>query len=176
VPADATAHQLRITIDEIRPPIWRRVLVPSRITLAQLHRFIQQAFEWSDSHLHEFEIGGVTYGTDEDDDSDERPVDERRTKLDAVASNGDRFQYTYDFGDYWVHRIEVEAVVPLDPSDAYPRCVAGRRAAPPEDVGGAWGYARFLEAIAVVLVARAARCRITPGEAPLLRRADVALG
>ena len=76
------------------------------------------------------------------------PVDERRTKLDWVASNGDRFSYTYDFGDDWEHRIEVEGVVPIDPDGAYPRCVAGRRSAPPEDVGGPWSYAGFLEAIA----------------------------
>ena len=148
MPADANAHQLKITIAEIRPPIWRRVLVPSRITLSQLHRVIQEAFGWWDCHLHEFEIDGVAYGIDDGEGSGEPPVDERRTKLDSVASNGDRFSYTYDFGDDWEHRIEVEDVVPIDPDGAYPRCVAGRRSAPPEDVGGPWGYAGFLEAVA----------------------------
>jgi hypothetical protein len=148
VPSDATAHQLKITIDDIRPPIWRRVLVPSRMTLAQVHRVIQEAFGWWNSHLHAFEIDGVAYGIDDGEGWGEPPVDERRTTLDTVASSGDRFRYTYDFGDDWVHRIEVEDVVRLDPSGAYPRCGAGRRSGPPEDVGGPWGYARFLEAVA----------------------------
>jgi hypothetical protein len=148
VPSDATVHQLKISIAEIRPPIWRRVLVPSRITLAQLHRVIQEAFGWWDCHLHEFEIDGVEYGIDDGEGWGEPPVDERRTKLDAVASEGARFAYTYDFGDDWIHRIEVEDVVPLDPRGAYPRCTAGRRCAPPEDVGGPWGYSGFLEALA----------------------------
>jgi hypothetical protein len=148
VSAARTAHRLKVTIDGIRPPVWRRVLVPSSITLGRLHQVIQEAFGWWDYHLHEFEIDGVRYGTDDDEGWGEPPRDEHRAKLGKVAAKGARFIYLYDFGDGWEHRIEVEDVVPLEPGTTYPRCVTGRRARPPEDVGGTWGYAEFLEAIA----------------------------
>ena len=67
------------------------------------------------------------------------PKDERRTRfLDAIASPGSSFRYTYDFGDNWDHRIVVEKVHPAATVNA-PACVDGRRACPPEDCGGTWG-------------------------------------
>lgn len=118
------------------------------MTLARLHQVFQEVFGWWDYHLHEFEIGGVRYGTDDGEGWGDPPVDEHRSKLGKVAPQGSRFTYLYDFGDGWEHRIEVEDIVPLEPETEYPRCLAGRRARPPEDVGGTWGYAAFLEAIA----------------------------
>jgi hypothetical protein len=149
VPAAAprTAHQLKITLVGISPAVWRRVLVPSGITLDQLHRAIQESFGWRDAHLHEFEINGDSYGVD-DGESDEPVLDERRAALHRLAGKGDAFTYEYDFGDAWEHHVAVEDVVAADPKASYPQCTAGRRACPPEDVGGAWGYARFLEALA----------------------------
>lgn len=149
MPARAkTVHQLKITIARIRPPIWRRVLVPSGITLARLHRVIQEVFGWWDYHLHEFEIDGIAYGMDDGEGWGEPPRDERRAKLEEVAPGSGRFVYRYDFGDDWEHRIEVEDVVPAEARGTYPRCIAGRRARPPEDVGGTWGYEEFLRVIA----------------------------
>ncbi len=147
-PAPKTAHQLKVTIDGIRPPIWRRALVPSDISLACLHRVIQELFGWWDYHLHEYTIDGVRYGIDDGEGWGDPPVDERRTKLATVAPKGSRFRYLYDFGDSWEHRIDVEDVVPLEAKTTYPRCLAGRRARPPEDVGGVWGYGEFLRVIA----------------------------
>lgn len=147
-PATKTAHRLKVTIDGIRPPIWRRVLVPSDVTLARLHQVIQEMFGWWDYHLHEFEIAGTRYGIDDGEGWGDPPLDERRTKLAKVAPNGSRFLYRYDFGDDWEHRIEVEDIVALEPNATYPRCVAGKRACPPEDVGGPWGYAELLRVIA----------------------------
>ncbi len=139
---------MKITINEIRPPIWRRVLVPSTATLAQLHQVIQELFGWWNYHLHEFEIDGVSYGIDDGEGWGDPPVDERRTRLGAVVAAGSRFRYVYDFGDDWHHLIEVEDVVALEPGTTYPRCLAGKRSRPPEDVGGPPGYAEFLRVIA----------------------------
>ena len=142
----ATAHQLQITIEGIEPLVWRRVLVPSTMTLARLHKVIQELFGWWDYHLHEFEIDGRRYGTDDGEDW-EPPLDERRAKLAAVTAKGTSLLYVYDFGDNWRHRIEVEDIVALDPTATYPRCIGGERSRPPEDVGGVGGYADFLDAI-----------------------------
>lgn len=146
--APTTVHQLRITIEGIDPPVWRRVLVPSSMTLARLHKVIQELFDWWDYHLHEFEIDGRRYGIDDGEDWDEPPLDERKAKLDKLAPAGTSFVYLYDFGDNWQHRIDVEDVAPLDTAASYPRCTDGARARPPEDVGGVGGYEELLEVLA----------------------------
>jgi pRiA4b ORF-3-like protein len=147
MPREASVHRLKVTIAGIRPPIWRRIEVDSDSTLADLHQHLQTAFGWWDYHLHEFRIGGTVYGIDDGED-DEPPIDETTVTLRRVAAVSSAFTYVYDFGDDWVHQVKVEAVEPADPRAAYPRCLAGRRTAPPEDVGGTWGYASFCEAIA----------------------------
>lgn len=145
--SEETVHQLRVAINEIDPPIWRRLQVPSRTTLAELHSVIQAAFGWWDYHLHDFNIRDVRYGTDDGEGWD-APVDERRARLDPLASPGESFTYTYDFGDFWQHSVEVEEVLAADPDQSYPRLVDGARARPPEDCGGPGGYAGVLEAVA----------------------------
>ena len=142
-----TVHQLKVTLKDIKPPVWRRVQVPSIITLADLHLVIQAAFGWWDYHLHEFDIGGIRYGIDDGEGWGEPPKDERRARLERLVPVGARFGYVYDFGDDWEHTITVEKVLPADPKVKYPTCVTGRRACPPEDCGGTWGYADFLDAI-----------------------------
>lgn len=143
----ASVHQLKVTIVGIKPPVWRRVVVPSRSTLAALHDVVQAAFGWWGYHLHEFEIDGVRYGSDDGEDWDP-PEDERRARLDKLTPVGSSFTYTYDFGDNWRHKITVEKVTPADPSMAYPICSAGRRARPPEDCGGVPGYENVLAVLA----------------------------
>ena len=143
----STVHRLKVALQEIKPPIWCRIEVPSGATLAQLHHYIQTVFGWFDAHLHEFEIDGTTYGLDDGEDWDDPPLDEGEVTLAEVAPAGARFTYTYDFGDDWRHTIEVEAVEDAAEGISYPRCTAGRRKAPPEDVGGAWGYQAFVEAV-----------------------------
>ncbi len=140
-------HQLKVTLERSRPPIWRRVLVQSNITLDRLHDTIQLAMGWSDSHLHEFRIGETSYG-DQDLLADFDVKNERTTRLGTIAPRPkDRLRYQYDFGDSWDHLILVEAVLPPDTEIHYPICVAGRRACPPEDCGGFWGYADLLDAL-----------------------------
>lgn len=139
-------YQLKVTLEGVSPPVWRRLLVPGGYTLDRVHRAIQYGMGWRDCHLHSFEVAGVQYG-EPDPDGELALADEQDFRLDAVAAKGDRLRYTYDFGDWWDHEIEVEDVAPADPEQRYPCCVAGERACPPEDVGGAGGYAEFLDAL-----------------------------
>jgi hypothetical protein len=142
---------LKITLRGLRPPVWRRVRVPRDITLRMLHRVIQAAMAWQDYHLHEFEIGDRRYGEPDDEalPGDERTYNESNVKLGALIDRGvERFRYVYDFGDGWEHEIVVEKALPLDPERPYPSLVTGKRACPPEDCGGVYGYLRLLEILA----------------------------
>jgi hypothetical protein len=145
----ASAYQLKITLQGIKPPVWRRVLVDSRSHLDHLHEVIQAAFGWWSYHLHEFDIGGERYGVPDPDDHWETPtVDEGFIRLDAVATEGSSFVYLYDFGDGWDHRVTVEKVLPAPTDTPLPSCIGGRRACPPEDCGGPWGYKNLLAVLA----------------------------
>lgn len=140
--------QLRIELLHIEPAIWRVVLVPDSITLVQLHAVIQDAMGWWNSHLHEFDIGGLRYGMiDPDWDDDPELINEARKKLLNVLGNRRTFRYLYDFGDSWLHRITLEKQLPLIKPQRYAVCMAGENACPPEDVGGAPGYFEFVEVI-----------------------------
>jgi DNA invertase Pin-like site-specific DNA recombinase len=143
-------YQLKITLKDIRPPIWRRVQVRSDATLAQLHWVIQISMGWTNSHLHSFNIQGNEYGVPmpEFDFDDMKVSDEQTVKLSKVIPGEKfKFSYLYDFGDSWEHEILVEKVLEVDPTFDYPNCLTGKRACPPEDCGGVWGYQNFLEVI-----------------------------
>ena len=145
--APTTVHQLKVTLLEIRPLIWRRLQVPSAINLRRLHDVLQAAMGWTQSHLYRFEVGDQEFG-EPDPDFDLPIRSAKSTPLRKVAPEpGVTFLYEYDFGDSWLHEIVVEKVLPPEPRVAYPRCLAGKRACPPEDVGGVTGYLEFLKAI-----------------------------
>lgn len=138
--------QLKITLDEISPPIWRRVLVSDNNDLYDLHAIIQILFQWEGYHLHEFKIKNLYYGEPEEEFQSYIIHDELDYKLrDFNLRPGSRFKYKYDFGDNWNHSILVEKVLPFDKIKKLPGLVDGKRAAPPEDVGGSWMYEQFLE-------------------------------
>jgi hypothetical protein len=140
--------ELKISLVESKPPIWRRVIVPEFLTLADLHRVIQIVMGWQTSHLHEFEVTGERYTEFEEDiqsgAGDSSAVTLRSLKLNRV---GRTFLYNYDFGDDWLHEIVVESFRPADKSVKLPVCVTGRRAGPPEDSGGVHRYEYLLEAV-----------------------------
>lgn len=121
--------------------------MPGEIDLGELHAIIQTAFGWTDSHLHEFEVGPDRYGTPDPDWGRDDVADESRAKLFRLAGEGEKFMYTYDFGDGWDHQITVDKVTAPEAGTRYPACTAGRRACPPEDVGGPWSYPDFCAAI-----------------------------
>jgi len=140
-------YQFKITLYESRPPIWRRVQVSSDISLHRLHKIIQTVMGWEDYHLHKFIVGDSCYGEPDpyyDSDMD----DDKKVRLsEVVLGEGHWFDYEYDFGDSWLHRVLMEKTLQPESGMKYPRLIKGKRACPPEDVGGMWGYEEFLEAI-----------------------------
>lgn len=145
-PAAKGVLSLKVTLRNTKPPIWRRILVPGSMTLADLHIAIQIVMGWHACHLHEFDVAGERYG---DPSTTDEVADERRLTLNIVVKAGiTRFAYTYDFGDDWEHAILIEKAPPAHAATAYPACIAGKRNCPPEDSGGTWGYAELLEILA----------------------------
>lgn len=144
-------YQVKINLIEAKPPIWRRLLVPTTITLGDFHHIIQIAMGWENSHLHGFFANGVRYETiDEEDDFDFGfpREDENKIKLSQVLQKeGDGLMYVYDFGDSWEHKIVLEKIQMVEGDVKVPSCIKGRRACPPEDIGGIWGFAEYLEII-----------------------------
>lgn len=139
-------YQLKVTIKGAKPPIWRRILVKGNTKLSKLHRIIQVAMGWTDSHLHQFTADGMYYA--DPDQELEGAENESRVTVEQVApEEKDKILYEYDFGDGWEHQIVVEKILPPEKGVHYPVCITGKRSAPPEDIGGIWGYQHFLEAI-----------------------------
>lgn len=151
-------YTLKITLKGSEPPIWRRVQLPD-CTLEDLHEVIQVAMGWDNAHLHEFEIKGRRFGPSSGgfgvdsmwamDRDDQEPSEE--TLLSDVAPSEAkkkfRFSYMYDFGDSWDHEIVVERMEHMDKPPTHPVCLDGKRACPPEDCGGVWGYENLLEVV-----------------------------
>ena len=141
-------YQFKIALRDISPQIWRRVQVWEDYTLDQLHRVLQIAMGWENYHLYEFRIAGAKY-RDPHPENEPEILNAKRTRIRTVLSCvGAAFEYVYDFGDYWQHDLTLEAILPPSPETKYPRCIAGERSCPPEDVGGAGGYEDYLIALA----------------------------
>ena len=144
-------YQLKITLRECKPPIWRRIVVRADMKLDRLHRVIQTAMGWSDCHLHQFVAGRVFYGVpdrERDDFGTETLNEKRYTVADLAPGAKQKFIYEYDFGDSWEHEVLVEQVLPPDADFKHPVCLAGANASPPEDCGGIPGYYDLLAALA----------------------------
>ena len=143
--------QLRITLNGSKPPIWRKLAVPSDILLAELHDVVQIAMGWTDSHLHQFKQGNeyfVTKETPWGEPTEMEGEDEEAVTLGEVCPKvKSKLIYEYDFGDGWEHTIEVQKIVEPEPGVEYPVCLGGKKACPPEDCGGVWGYDGLLETI-----------------------------
>jgi hypothetical protein len=137
---ESSIYQLRVVLLGISPIIWRRLLVRSDSTIADLHCTLQTAFSWSDDHLHRFLIHGKQYGVAYLDGITFRD-DPRLIKLSNLGLRvKEKFLYEYDFNDQWRHLIRVEAILPSESDQSYPVCIGGKRAAPPEDCGGPWAF------------------------------------
>lgn len=167
--------QFKIQIQNItKPPVWRRVVVPSETTFHMFHYIIQLAFGWENSHLYSFspkgygshpwiEVSDGDYDDDDDDDfdddddddydydDDDDDDDERKTAKEIKLSDifdekGQTFIYIYDFGDDWKHKITLEEIDKTNISPL-PKLIDGKGACPPEDCGGVWGYEDLKEAL-----------------------------
>ncbi|HSR54414.1 MAG TPA: plasmid pRiA4b ORF-3 family protein [Acidobacteriota bacterium] len=150
-----SVYQFRVALEKVEPEVWRRIVVPGTYSFWDLHVAIQDSMGWDDYHLHLFRIRdpesgemdqiGIpfdTYGEGpEIFEGWELPIAE------YFLEPGDHALYEYDFGDGWQHHVELEEITPRVGGKKYPVCLGGERACPPEDCGGPWGYADFLEAV-----------------------------
>ena len=145
-------YQLKIELEGIAPPIWRRVLVPGNASLSRLHFIIQAAMGWDNSHLHRFIIGKQAYSDPAFELEEFRGVpvldEDEALLMDIAPRAGKALSYMYDFGDSWEHRIKVEQILrgALSKGNIV-GCIDGARACPPEDCGGVWGYEGMLQAL-----------------------------
>ncbi len=144
--------QIKITLLGTKPPVWRRIQIRD-CTVAKLHDYIQAAMGWEDEHLHQFKFQDQYIGDPQivgDTLDDSSFLDSAQIRLSQIASfdaKKTRLVYEYDFGDSWMHEILFECLLEPEPGREYPFCLEGARACPPEDIGGVWGYADFVEAI-----------------------------
>jgi len=169
------AYQIKIELIDSKPLIWRRVLIPADVTFKRLHDTIQFSMDWWDYHLYEFEFPQDKLRITNDEEAYEEfkfysakyknkkpskkedphgtiagiietTVRQPQTvRIDKYLEKYKSFEYIYDFGDYWRHRIVLEKVMD-DYELGYPQILEGECACPPEDVGGLGGYEEFLEA------------------------------
>lgn len=160
MPAPKSIYQIKVTLNNSKPPIWRRFLVNENITLSKLHDILQTVMGWMNSHLHHFIINSEFYSEPFDDDFGMvETKDESRFKLNQFVNRaGFRFRYEYDFGDSWLHSLVVEKILPAEKGVRYPVCVTGKRACPPEDVGGVWGYKDFLKSSPTPIISNTKKC------------------
>ena len=137
--------KLRITILDIMPKIWREILIENDITFEELHKIIQIAFGWTNSHLYGFNINGTLFSVpDEEFESNNWDVNNKITEF--LFFKGHKCIYTYDFGDNWEHEIEIIDILDRE-NIQYPKCIAGERNSPPEDCGSIPGYEEIIEAL-----------------------------
>lgn len=145
----ASIVRLLITLDDVKPPVRRRVEVPLAIRLDRLHLVLQATMGWTNSHLYEIRARDVGWGLPDPDFGD-GPLDAKKARLvDVLEDIGTKtLKYLYDFGDGWEHTVKVERIADAVPGVAYPVLIDAIGRCPPEDVGGSWGYAEFLDTIA----------------------------
>ncbi len=145
VPVHVT-YQIKASLVGAADPIWRRLQVPGDISLAKLHAILQIAFGWKNSHLYQFVIDGIDFGTPNRRADFEPSEDERTYLLQDLLYIGLSFTYEYDFGDGWEVNVAVDAVLQSPSPVRQPFCTAAGRAAPPEDCGGLAGYEALVNA------------------------------
>lgn len=155
-PVTPVRFRVRVDLVGAQPPLWRRLTLPSNLTLNQVHHVLQTAFGWTDDHMHQFTLEtdrslprtqAILSAYEAANGADGVP--ESDVRLDQLlAKKDDKLRYTYDFGDDWVHLLRLEAVESRPATDASVRCIGGRRQGAPEDVGGIYFYDNLLAAAA----------------------------
>jgi hypothetical protein len=152
--SEPSVYQLRVVLRAVSPLIWRRVLVRSDTTIADLHMTLQTALGWTDEHLNRFVIRGREYGVSHDGGISFRDNPRHVRLADLGLRVSERFVYEYDFTDGWQHDLRVERIIlPLDPVRPSPVCMGGRRAVPPEDCGGPWAFLELRQRYSIISIA-----------------------
>lgn len=145
--------QFKVTLKGSKPPIWRRIQVPETYSFWDLHVAIQDAMGWCDCHLHQFEFGNrndrgnSVIGIPSEEDTVKVFFDRDEPIVKWFKAERSKADYWYDFGDDWHHEVKFEKILQCERSVSYPQCIAGKRACPPEDCGGIYGYEELLRVI-----------------------------
>jgi hypothetical protein len=146
--SEVNVYQVKVYLKFVEPLIWRQCLIPGDATFDEIHLMLQAIMGWENYHMHMFSIAGKRYGAPDNEELDMDLLNEAEYRLDQLITKpGDMIEYEYDFGDGWQHTLEVEAIRARQARETLPRCTAGERSCPPEDVGGIGGYHRYLEAL-----------------------------
>jgi hypothetical protein len=145
----ALLYQVKVTLVDAKPPIWRRLTVSSLTTLDRLHEVIQVAMGWEDCHLHQFEHQAVIYSSEELFEADDQIKNEAKYRLaDVLKQPKDQMAYVYDFGENWQHMIVLEKIVPMPRQHPRVVVVQAEGACPLEEIGGLDGYYYWLDVLA----------------------------
>ena len=168
--------QIKITLKNIEPKIWRSFLVSDSWTFDKLHRVIQKVMGWEGYHLFEFKVkkemktdmplslkkmsrmdsrtikssSYIRITSSDEGYLEENEKDPKKSTIkDYLNAEKQKIDYVYDFGDTWNHEIIVEKIIEknIENLNKYPICLEGQRACPPEDCGGTGGYERIIEAL-----------------------------
>ena len=152
--AAPSVYYLRISLADSEPLIWRDFLVPSNLTLENLHYVIQTVMGWENAHAHQFIADHTLYSDDIDDfDFEARAAnqydhnEQTHTLAQLLNSETSTIFYEYDLGDSWMHRIELKKIIPANADNQQIRCINGGQSCPPEDCGGIWGYSDLLNSL-----------------------------
>ena len=170
--SEPVVYQLRVVLRGVSPLIWRRLLIRSDSTIAELHATLQRVLGWSDEHLNRFVVHGREYGVSHDGGTGFRDDPRHIHLVDLGLRVCERFLYEYDFTDGWQHDVRVEHILPLEPRRYYPVCIGGRRAAPPEDCGGPWAFLELRQHYSVFRIADRLLELLTPLTVANDRRSD----
>lgn len=146
-------YEIKVSIRDTHPSVWRRLQIPEGITFHELNAIIQLAFDWCGYHAYNFEVGatlhdmGVFIELPELDDGwgDYETKNSKKEKIDKYFKEYKRMKYTYDFGDDWIHDIIIEKTVETDKKLTKPICIKAKMADLPEDCGGPYGYEELLD-------------------------------
>lgn len=146
------AYVIKIELQNVESPVWRRIIIPAEIRFWRLHQTIQYAMGWKNYHPHEFNFPSQRLSVTNNDDeceylgSDMEIRSSEKMKLGEILEQPGLMEYVYNFGDYWVHQLTLEEIRDDYPV-GYPQILAGAGDCPPEDVGGPGGYAEFLKTL-----------------------------
>ncbi len=147
IPFGPTVHVLKVTLREVKPAVWRRIVVKSETPLPKLNLVLERVMGWDGYHLHMFDAGGILFGVP-DEDADYVINEKAATVKHVLPRVGSSLRWDYDFGDGWEHDVVVEAIESPQEGKRYPVCLDGERACPPEDCGGVGGYEELLRVLA----------------------------
>jgi hypothetical protein len=136
-------YSIEIVLSGLEPKIWRTIDVTSKIKLVDLHRILQTAMGWTNSHLHYFEMNQIRYAPIEFEI--ENAENSRTIRTDKILTEiNDSMIYVYDLGDCWTHTITIKEIKPASTSKTVAVCTGGARRCPLEDSGGVSGYQDLL--------------------------------